>query len=448
MSDTDTHFKFLQSKLEEDRNIKKHLEKSIENCLSLKAAVAFFNIRANYFSKCNLGEVLSRKDSFFCVDIHDPTNLDELKNFYSDESEPKPNFFLFIGGKPLAEISKICESPGSKKRGKERTQDFDWQLLHTKLLLFTFNDDRAEIWIGSQNFTQAAIEGTKNFESTVVIQTSVKNIEYTNVKSYLEFLRNKCVEFNRQHIDCYHRIQNWLKEAESNSNPKHDHTKELKILCTDVRDVTGAIGVLSFYDKDILKQKKDTDKFELSKIVTQHGDKITIIAEDSQGIFIGNSMVEVSISSDIPTVASAEKEGDREFVTTNYNGTLRELNKLSGYIVRFSGIYPFYFKLSEDDERKRKEAELFWNLVEGGRFIYFRVKMIDEDGLLGKINRQPSRLFHQQNSKEQHEHYLKYYQHRLHNNSFIELEPSIVEYQEPIVVKKVIKKNKKLRSSK
>ncbi len=184
---------FLQSK--KNRNIKPELEKSINKCVSLKGAVAFWNFDIHYLK--GLDDKLSHNNSFICVDIHQPTDIDRLKKFVEKGS----NIYLFL------------------YRSAKETQQ---PLLHTKLLLFDFPNNKAEIWIGSQNFTHSALEGS-NFESTTIIPTKINSNLYNVVLSYLNSIKLCCEDigkktcenvtgkFNIDCVDFYKKLQGTYK---------------------------------------------------------------------------------------------------------------------------------------------------------------------------------------------------------------------------------------------
>ncbi len=203
---------FLQSK--EQRNIKDKLKQSIKECNSLKAAVAFWNLKIDYFEQ--LAYKLSLDDSFVCVDIHQPTDIDCLKEFVEKNS----NIYLFL-----------------YRSSTEKQQP----LLHTKLLLFNLPDGKAEIWIGSQNFTNSALEGF-NFEATSIITTTKDSKLYKDVLSYLNSIKACCEDigkktfgdktgkFNIDCVDFYKKLQGLFEGTTK---------KAMTVLCKDAKNLSG-----------------------------------------------------------------------------------------------------------------------------------------------------------------------------------------------------------------
>lgn len=234
---------FLQSK--DSAAIKERLQKSITKCESLKGAIAFWTIDTNYFS--GLEDKLKHKDSFICTDIHQPTNIDCLQQFV--EAGVK-NIYLFL----------YC----SKEKGNSK----HYPLMHAKLLLFNLPNDKVEIWIGSQNFTDNALSGF-NLEATSVISTT-KNSEYCQeVDNYLEFIKNCCADigkicpeigkqFNPELVDFYKKLQGTYDYKEK----KHD---VLDFICKNKDDIQKIAINDSIFVASICES--DCNKFFTKKII-------------------------------------------------------------------------------------------------------------------------------------------------------------------------------------
>lgn len=60
----------------EKSSVKKRLEDALSKCETVKGAVAYWTIDTNFIK--NLASVLKREDSYYCIDIHRPTNIDYL----------------------------------------------------------------------------------------------------------------------------------------------------------------------------------------------------------------------------------------------------------------------------------------------------------------------------------------------------------------------------------
>ena len=115
----------------------------------VRAAIAFWSISESHLQKLtgNRGiQVLKNEDSFLCVDIQKPTNIDHLASLV----QKGVKVFLNIRRLP-GPLAKYSTSPG---------------LLHTKMLLSNRSNEQADFWIGSHNWTLPALGGP-NKESSM-----------------------------------------------------------------------------------------------------------------------------------------------------------------------------------------------------------------------------------------------------------------------------------------
>ena len=111
------------------------VSKLFREAKSLRASIAFWTLspdQLNSITRGNSIRVLSEKESFLCVDIQNPTNLEHLANLASIGIK----VFLNIRKLPKAlEPLKISTSPG---------------LLHTNVILADLANEQAELWISKQ----------------------------------------------------------------------------------------------------------------------------------------------------------------------------------------------------------------------------------------------------------------------------------------------------------
>jgi len=111
---------------------------------TVRASIAFWTLSSDQLKSITRGNgirVLRAKESFLCVDLQYPTNIDHLASLV----KLGIRVFLNIRKLPKAvDPMKISTSPG---------------LLHTKILLADMEDDQAELWIGSHNWTVPALIG-------------------------------------------------------------------------------------------------------------------------------------------------------------------------------------------------------------------------------------------------------------------------------------------------
>ena len=111
-------------------DISRQIERLFSGTTAIRAAIAFWTLskdKLNQMTAFNALKVLTKPDSFLCVDINYPTNIDHL----ADLVRSGVAVYLSIRRLPR-ELSKITmtNSPG---------------LLHTKILLADKEDNNAEV---------------------------------------------------------------------------------------------------------------------------------------------------------------------------------------------------------------------------------------------------------------------------------------------------------------
>lgn len=175
------------------------LQHSIRAATRMRAAVAFWTVGPNEVSN-ELANRLAMSDSFLCVDLHLPTSVDQLVTLDAHiRAVDASGQHLFLH---LHKIEGQTEAWGSNKHLPEN-------LLHTKALLFDFDDGTAEVWIGSHNWTRRALVGI-NIEASVVTTISRDCSLYVQTSQMLEQIRASCEPFDASLADYYR----WLQEAQ------------------------------------------------------------------------------------------------------------------------------------------------------------------------------------------------------------------------------------------
>ncbi|MEA5487469.1 MULTISPECIES: hypothetical protein [Pseudanabaena] len=152
-------------------NVKPRLKELIKQAECLRMAVAYWTIPNDYFGD-DLIEVLKKKDSFACVDISLPTDIDELCKL----AKQSCNLYFY---------TESLVWDGTDKKPTNRN------LLHSKVLLFDLPDDLASIWIGSHNWTDRSLIG-KNIETSLEICVDKNSDIYTEIKYLLEKIKQDC----------------------------------------------------------------------------------------------------------------------------------------------------------------------------------------------------------------------------------------------------------------
>ena len=157
----------------------------------MQGAVAYWTVGDALFAD-RLSPVLSRHDSFMCVDIHIPTDIDQLAQLVCKGA----NIRLFS-----EEIPTYSDS--DKKEPS--------YLLHSKILLFWFPDRTAELWVGSHNWTNRAILGL-NIETSVIFKLDMTSRLFFDAADYLQKIKSVCSGFDLSKIDYYKDLQRYTEE--------------------------------------------------------------------------------------------------------------------------------------------------------------------------------------------------------------------------------------------
>lgn len=150
--------------LPDKRNVVAQLDQSIKKAEAFYGAVCFWSIGPDILHN-HLIKLLGQPHSFCIVDIHTPTNVDKLHDFYKKGGT---NFYVFAKEIQL-------------KTGERFLQR---HLLHIKMLVFDLPGNQAEIWVGSHNFTRQALHGI-NREATMVFPCEQDDPLYQQARGYL-----------------------------------------------------------------------------------------------------------------------------------------------------------------------------------------------------------------------------------------------------------------------
>lgn len=151
------------------KKAKQHFHQLLKECEWLKGCVAFWTIYPSFFNG-KLLDVLSRKESFYCIHLSSPTNFDALDEFHHNGA----NLFAYnYFWKSLLE------------------EGHHPPLLHAKVALFGLPNNRAVIWIGSHNFTQSALLDI-NIEASTVVETTIGSDYYNQTLNFLNGVKKKC----------------------------------------------------------------------------------------------------------------------------------------------------------------------------------------------------------------------------------------------------------------
>ncbi len=169
-----------------DRSVKNRLEKLLIDCKSFMGCTAFWSIPIDFFAGNAMANAIKKNNSFFCADIQKPTNIDNIAEYVK-------------AGATEVYLHKYREHPDDYTKNTN--------LLHSKILLFNFENEPSEIWLGSHNMTGRAINGN-NLEASISIKCSQDDNIYKTIKKYLEDIRKDfCIKFKLDEIEGYKKAQ-------------------------------------------------------------------------------------------------------------------------------------------------------------------------------------------------------------------------------------------------
>ena len=163
-------------------NVTARLAAAVQRSKAVRACVAYWTVAPDFVDEL-LAKRLSGPDGFLCVDYHLPTDIDQLAR-------------LVERG---AAVHLHCADLPSVRREPP-------QLVHAKLLFFWMPDRKAEIWVGSHNWTQRALVGP-NVEYSAVIHVTELSPAFCHALEYLEKIKQVCQPFDLSRIDEYKRLQ-------------------------------------------------------------------------------------------------------------------------------------------------------------------------------------------------------------------------------------------------
>lgn len=163
------------------------LDAAIQKATSARFAVAYWTVGPEDVSS-HLARVLGHDNGFLCVDIHYPTDLDQLHALFGQGVNLRLH---------LRHLATKTERQSAK---------LPQHLMHSKLLLMDNSDGTAEIWVGSHNWTRRALLGP-NIEASAVIQVEQGAPIYRQVSRMLDFIHSQCEPYKPALLSEYKQLQ-------------------------------------------------------------------------------------------------------------------------------------------------------------------------------------------------------------------------------------------------
>lgn len=216
------------------RSILTELKNTINHAEALYGSVCFWSIAPSVLP--GLATLLSKSGSFCIADIHLPTNIDNLHLFYKQGASLYLYFKELRPHRPDAYLQR--------------------HLLHTKMLLFDLPGSKAELWVGSHNFTKQALKGI-NREASLVIPCQQGDTLYIQAREYLQSILHDpdCRPFDPALIDTYKRLQGlppdeteggvYVLPVSWHSNELADLTQQVILLAGDDSKEAAQFAALS-----------------------------------------------------------------------------------------------------------------------------------------------------------------------------------------------------------
>ncbi|MCB2411048.1 phospholipase D-like domain-containing protein [Hymenobacter lucidus] len=333
------------------RSIIQQLNSSLQHAEALYASVCFWSIGPGVVSH-DLERVLAQPGSFCIADIHSPTNVDKLAQFYELGVTKLYLFFKEIQPKKLDAYLQR-------------------HLLHTKMLLIDLPDNKAELWVGSHNFTKQALKGV-NREATLVLPCFKDDVLYTQAQRYFSSILQDpdCRQFDPNLLDTYKELQG-LPKDEVESGP---YFMPLAWDSNEMTTLAQHLILLAGADAQELNQFKliDNDKNQLairahdlaggpvryfSAALHMQG---SIFPDDpgSYDIRLGQRHLAVRNGTQLPFVAPLEEEHSRETLRKfRYHVSIRILDELPQDLQFADDKAPAEAKWRADEETNKMLAQ-------------------------------------------------------------------------------------------
>ncbi|OKH31125.1 hypothetical protein NIES2119_29595 [[Phormidium ambiguum] IAM M-71] len=312
----------------EHSSIKTRLETSLNKCQNVKGAVAYWTIDTAFVT--GLAEVLQREDSYYCIDIHKPTNIDYLAEFKKLDSN------IFLHDYELKSNSQNYELEMQQKNP---------YLLHSKMILFELPDYKVEIWVGSHNFTQRAIRGV-NIESSIIIRTNQNSKIYSDVLKYLTFIKDNCIPFDLKDVDFYKLLQgeyeedtgSWVLELVGENAANLVDEKMIQLLGVDSKDLIDRLG------QEIIIQilNLDDEKEYIYKAEVLQAGEMNLQNSKSFGITFSPRRYAVRGTDKIPYLRKEQEISQTLLQEHNYYINLEIIEPLIDYKVYYKPIRSKY----------------------------------------------------------------------------------------------------------
>ena len=321
-------------------SVVQQLKLKLRKAESAKGTMAFFTLGGSQ-SKDIFGteEWKPFKNGWICVDLHFPTNLDNIDSIYRNHGV---GFWLHV--------EKIT-SKAKKKDYTRISQKYKVPngLLHSKYLILDYDDGTSEVIIGSHNWTLSALSGM-NIEQSVSISAKTEDPVIVLLKSILETTKSKCEFYGKN------TLSGW-KEIQDEANGVGVKTFRLDVTYNDVENQ------FILYSDSILKTVKRG-----VKVLIQTSDGSAFYAEIEKSVRNRGAKAIMENVQAFNRVADFDYELDSESsetITSRDNIFYYHMSKMEGEENKFETFSPepldkeIYWVPSSLKENSREIADLF-----------------------------------------------------------------------------------------
>jgi hypothetical protein len=172
-------------------DVRARLASGLTRAQVLRSAVAYWTVGPDFVHPF-LSQRLAAPNGFLCVDIHLPTDIDQLASLV----------------RKGADVRLYCEEITTYRDDHLKEPPY---LVHSKMLLFWLPDRTAELWVGSHNWTRRALIGL-NVETSIVIKMKDSSALFVAAVEYLDEIKKIGTPFDLSRVAYYKQLQKDLAE--------------------------------------------------------------------------------------------------------------------------------------------------------------------------------------------------------------------------------------------
>lgn len=266
-------------------SVEARLKECLRKCDKVRGVVAYWTLPVENLSG-TLIEALKKTGSFYCADMERPTDISHLGDF------------VRAGASIYLHTYEIVQQTTNEAKGPSG-------LLHAKVILFDLPGNKAQLWVGSHNFTRRALKGI-NSEASLVIDTTQNSDIYKQTETYLEAVRKCSVKLEPKDVPYYKFLQGnpsekVLKELIGIETGRAMMRKSLDIMGYDVANLYGETLQLIGLDTGSLTEIHQPNFYIILSVLDLETDQEHYyVAQVRQGGVINTANYKYYGSTDVP----------------------------------------------------------------------------------------------------------------------------------------------------